>query len=98
MKKIVKSAYAGTLESSDVYIQVKPLEEEKIDISLESSVEELYGEDIKKLVLNTLEKMGISFICVEIQDKGALDLVIKARLQAAIFRACECDPEWEVLS
>jgi citrate lyase subunit gamma (acyl carrier protein) len=98
MKKIIKSAFAGTLESSDVYIQVKPLEEERVEIVLQSSVEELYGEDIKTLVKDTLEKMQISFIYVDIQDKGALDLVIKARLQAAIFRACECEPEWEALS
>lgn len=98
MKKILKSAYAGTLESSDVYIQVKPLSEEKIEISLDSSVEELYGDDIKALVLETLKTMGINSISVDIQDKGALDMVIKARLQAAIFRACESDPEWEVLS
>lgn len=49
-------------------------------------------------MLETLKTMGINSISVDIQDKGALDMVIKARLQAAIFRACESEPEWEVLS
>ena len=96
--KIINSAHAGTLESSDIYIQVNPIEKDIIEIELESSVEELYGEMIEELIRKTLNEMNISYIHVNIQDKGAMDLVIKARLQAAVFRACESDPVWEELS
>jgi len=42
--------------------------------------------------------MNVNNVLVNVQDKGALDFVIKARLQAAILRACEMEqPEWEVL-
>jgi len=95
--KIVNSAHAGTLESSDVYVQINPLDSETIEIELESSVEELYGEMIEEFVRDTLISMNINSVHVKIQDKGALDLVIKARLQAAVLRACECEPNWEEL-
>ncbi|PUY17377.1 citrate lyase ACP, partial [Cronobacter sakazakii] len=35
---------------------------------------------------------------VIIEDKGALDCVIRARLQSAVLRACEAQPlRWEAL-
>jgi len=50
MSVLKKSAYAGTLESSDAYIQVSPIEEDDIKIVLESSVKEIYGDAIEELV------------------------------------------------
>lgn len=99
MNVLKKSAYAGTLESSDIYIQVSPIKENEIKIILESSVEEIYGEAIEELVMQTIKEMGVNNILVKVQDKGALDFVIKARVQAAVLRACESiQPEWEKLS
>jgi len=98
MSVLKKSAYAGTLESSDAYIQVSPIEEDDIKIVLESSVKEIYGDAIEELVRETIQDMNVNNVLVNVQDKGALDFVIKARLQAAILRACEMEqPEWEVL-
>lgn len=99
MNKLIKSAYAGTLESSDAYIQVSPIEEDEIKIILESSVEEIYGDAIEELVIATLKELRVSHILVKVQDKGALDFVIKARLQSAVLRACETnEPNWGELS
>jgi citrate lyase subunit gamma (acyl carrier protein) len=99
MNTLTKSAYAGTLESSDAYIHVSPTPEDEIKIILESSVEEIYGDAIDNLVRETIKEKSVSHILVKIQDKGALDFVIKARLQAAILRACEtCRPTWGELS
>lgn len=98
MSKIKKIAYAGTLESSDAFVQIEPIEEDEIKIELQSSVEEMYGDDIRESVKRVIEELGISYISVKIQDKGALDYVIKARLQAAILRANEDEKiEWERL-
>lgn len=95
--KIINSAHAGTLESSDAYIQINPLENEEVQIEIHSSVEELYGEMIEELILETLKKMDVKGLHVKVQDKGALDFVLKARLQAAVLRACESEPNWEEL-
>lgn len=92
-------AHAGTLESSDAFVQISPLQEGAIEIVLESSVEEIYGDDIKELIRMTAKDMGVKKALIHVQDKGALDFVIKARLQAALLRACECgEPQWEKLS
>jgi citrate lyase subunit gamma (acyl carrier protein) len=97
--KIISSAQAGTLESSDAYIQVNPLEGDKIELEIHSSVEELYGEMIEELILEILKKMNVTGLHVKVQDKGALDFVLKARLQAAVLRAAEAsrNPDWEEL-
>lgn len=92
---MINSAHAGTLESSDVYIQINPIEEDIVEVDLESSVAELYDDMIEELVRDTLKDMNISGVNVNIQDKGALDFVIKARLQAAVFRACGIEQSWE---
>jgi len=98
MGKIKKSAYAGTLESSDAFIQIEPIDKDEIRIELQSSVEEMYGDDIRASVREIIEELDISHISVKIQDKGALDYVIKARLQAAILRANSDEKiEWERL-
>ncbi len=92
---MINSAHAGTLESSDVYIQLNPIDEDEVQIELHSSVAELYGDMIEELILDTLKEMNVSGINVHVQDKGALDFVIKARLQAVVFRACSSEPTWK---
>ena len=91
---MINSAHAGTLESSDVYIQINPIEGDKVEIDLTSSVAELYDDMIEELIIDTLKEMNISGVHVNVQDKGALDFVIKARLETAVFRACETKPTW----
>lgn len=53
MNTIIEPAHAGTLESSDAFVRVIPIEEEGIVIELESSVCEIYGDAIHALVLET---------------------------------------------
>jgi len=98
VNKIKKSAYAGTLESSDAFVQIEPIEEDEIRVELTSSVEEMYGDDIRELIKSVIKELSISYISVKVQDKGALDYVIKARLQAAILRANEDEKiNWDKL-
>lgn len=96
--EIKQNAQAGTLESSDVLVMVAKPEKKGIEIELESSVEEIYGDDIKKLLSDTIEKMGVKDILIKVQDKGAFDFIIKARVQTAILKACEVEvPDWSML-
>ena len=86
---IIHPAFAGTLESSDLQVRISPNTSGSIDISLDSSVEKQFGNAIRALVLSTLNDMGVTSASLEIDDKGALDCVIKARVQAAVMRACD---------
>ena len=83
--EIKRPAIAGTLESSDCQVMVEA-GEGKIDLSLDSAVINQYGNQIRKVVLETLENLGVDDVKITIVDKGALDCTIKARV-GAIFRS-----------
>ncbi len=82
---------AGTLESSDVMITIEPAQAGGIDLTLESSVINQYGRQIKAEVLASLERLGVKNAKVIVNDHGALDCTIKARVDCAYYRACQCD-------
>ncbi|NVC95281.1 citrate lyase acyl carrier protein [Vibrio natriegens] len=97
--KIIQPAFAGTLESSDLQVRIAPNPEGVIDIALDSSVQKQFGAAIESLVREVLSSMGVESAQLEIEDKGALDCVIKARVQAAVMRAAENkNIEWGALS
>ena len=96
--KITQSAFAGTLESSDLQVRIYPNPAKGIEISLDSSVEKQFGKAIHKLVCEVLVKMDVKSAILEIEDKGALDCVIKARVQAAVIRGADInDINWSQL-
>lgn len=84
--KIKNSAMAGTLESSDAQVTIEP--GEGIDLSIQSSVLNQYGRQIKATVLETLERLEVKDAKVTIVDKGALECTLKARVECAVFRSC----------
>ncbi|MBR4578913.1 MAG: citrate lyase acyl carrier protein [Oscillospiraceae bacterium] len=86
--EILKPAMAGTLESSDAQVTVEP-GEGKIELSLESSVLNQYGRQIRQTVLETLDRLGVNNARVTVVDKGALDCTLKARVECAVFRSCD---------
>ena len=85
--EILKPAVAGTLESSDAQVTVEP-GENGIELSLNSSVMNQYGRQIKATVLEALERLEVANARVTVVDKGALDCTLKARVECAVFRSC----------
>ncbi len=85
--EILKSAAAGTLESSDCMVTVEP--GDGISLDLSSSVMNQYGRQIKAAVLETLERLGVQNANVTVVDKGALECTLKARVECAVFRSCD---------
>ena len=85
--EILKSAVAGTLESSDCMVTVEP--GEGISLDLSSSVMNQYGRQIKAAVLETLERLGVQNANVTVVDKGALECTLKARVECAVFRSSD---------
>ena len=86
--EIKKPAVAGTLESSDCQVTAEP-GNGKVDFSLESAVIHQFGNQIKKVTLETLKDLGVDNVRISIVDKGALDCTIKARIEGAVFRAVD---------
>ena len=83
----IKNAFAGTLESGDILIQIAPSETGTLQVDLESSVAFQFGEQIKKVITETLTDLGVDNALVKAPDKGALDCTIRARVTAAAVRA-----------
>lgn len=97
--EITRPAVAGTLESSDCQVMIEE-GDGKVEFSLESSVINQYGNQIRKVALETLNNLGVNNAKVTMIDKGALDCTIKARIEAAVYRSVlqTEDLPWEVLS
>jgi len=82
---VLRTAQAGTLESADCLVTVSAAEGFVLDYR--GSNRKLFGERTRRLVSETLERFGVSGAQVTIQDQGALELVIRARLETALARA-----------
>ena len=88
---------AGTLESSDITIHIEPNDGKGIEIELKSTVENQFGNQIRRVIQETLQELGITDVFVLATDKGALDCTIRARVLTAANRAGRnCPNPWEV--
>jgi len=92
--ELKKPAMAGTTESSDVMITLRPNPEGGIVIDLKSDVKALFGDAIEKTIREVLGEFQVENALVSVVDKGALDFVIRARMQCAICRAAEIQYDW----
>lgn len=82
--EIQKSASAGTMESSDVYVQIEPAQ--GLEIQVESVVYNQFGDAIRDVVTEVLHEQGVENANLRIVDRGALECVIRARVETAILR------------
>lgn len=85
---IEKLAFSGTMESSDAYVEIEPAKN-GLTIELESIVEKQFGNSIRAAVLSVLEEFQVKNAQVRVTDRGALECVIRARVETAILRSKE---------
>jgi len=85
-----EKAWAGTMESSDIYVEVAPLAAGSgIELSVQSVVYAQFGDAIEKTIMETLESLAIDDMKVVANDRGAVDCTIKARVETAVRRLKE---------
>lgn len=85
--KAKKEAMAGTLESSDVLVTVSPREGEGVEYTIESIVLKQYGRRIRSVTEEMTTAAGLTGAAVRVQDRGALECTLRARLETALERA-----------
>ena len=87
--KISTTAQAGALESNDVLVTVMPNEQGGVQVQLETKgvILKQFGKQIEKVVHDKVAEMGVEDVIVKVQDKGALNYTIRARVQTALERA-----------
>ena len=76
------------MESSDAYVEIEP-SEKGLELQLSSVVEKQFGQKIKEAVSDVLAQYGVENASVRVVDRGALECVIRARVETAILRTKE---------
>ena len=92
--ELKQAAVVGTLESSDLQITLQPNEGCGIEIELQSIVMAQFGEAIEETIRTVLGEFGVTDALVTVNDKVALDRVIRSRMQAAVCRAAQVSYDW----
>lgn len=83
----MKSATAGTLESMDCLVTVtETAPGTGISLTLEGSSVTRFRTAMEKTVRAVLDSMGVKDLDVKVQDHGALDIVLEARVETAVKR------------
>ena len=85
MAEIIKFATAGTDEKSDAVVTVEPCEN-GLNLEIKSVVMNQFGPAIEASVREVLKDMGVENAIVRVADRGALDCVLRARVETAVLR------------
>ena len=85
MADIICRATAGTLESSDVFVTLEP-HADGLEIQIDSVVKNQFGDAIQRTVEAVLSELEVHNAKLSIVDRGALDCVIRARVETAVLR------------
>jgi citrate lyase subunit beta/citryl-CoA lyase len=79
---------------SDCLVTLELRDSGGLKVGLTSKVETMYGNAIVKLCQNVLRFFDIENAHVQIEDSGALDFVLAARIEAAIKQCIKTDKEY----
>ena len=97
MENIIKASAGqrGDKVRSDCYIEIELAKSGGIKITGKSKVEAMYGDSIKKQLLDMCSFFEISKASIYLEDNGALPFVLAARFELAVKRLLpECEKEY----
>ena len=86
--EVKHTAIAGTVESSDLLVRVEP-SQDGIELEIASVVKDRFGHLIEAGVRGVLKALDVTNARVFVDDRGALDCVIRARVETALRRAAK---------
>lgn len=90
----VTSGNLGDKVRSDCYVTLELKKEGGLELEIKSKVESLYGEAIRTLCKEALNFFEIEHARLTVEDKGALPLVMMARIEHAVKQLITTDKEW----
>jgi len=83
----LNEAQAGRAEQkSDLVLTMRKKDAGGVAVQLKSSVQDMFGSQIKGAIEGALDALGVKNTEVVVEDLGALDYVIQARVEAAARR------------
>ncbi len=94
MSQITTAGNRGQGVGSDCYVELELVDSGGLQIEVKSKVMVLFGRKIEALCRQVLEHFEIENAKLYIEDTGALDYIIAARVEAAIRKQVETDKEF----
>lgn len=86
----MQKGIAGTLQSNDCMVTLE-LADTDLAIEIESPVKQEFGDQIESVAKKALTAHGVQKGTLKIEDRGALDCTIRARIETAVRRATQED-------
>lgn len=86
--EICRRASAGTMESSDAYVEIGP-GSGTVAVEIQSVVAGQFGAQIERAIREVLAECGVQSANVRVVDRGALECVLRARVETAVLRGKE---------
>ena len=90
MMSIIRAATAGTDTSGDALVSVSPASE-GLHLQISSVFYAQFSRSIEKTARELLAVLGVQNAEVAIDDHGAMDWVLRARIEAAVLRGREAE-------
>ncbi len=84
--EIKRKVICGNENKGDIRITIEPVKQ-GLEINISSTHGKLFYTQIAETVNNTINKCGIINAKINILDNGAMDFVVKARMESAIMKA-----------
>ncbi len=94
MDKTGTAGNRGAGVRSDVWVEVGLTQNNGLQIEIKSRVKALFGRQIRELSEKVFRFFELENVHVFIEDAGALDFVLAARLEAAIKQVVQTDKEF----
>jgi len=94
MKTTAVTGNTGDRIRSDCQVQLQIGTTGGIQIRLQSKVDRMFGDQIRRQATEVLEVLGVAHAVLEIEDSGALPFVIGARIEAAVRQLTDTDLRW----
>ncbi len=87
MTRTGEAGRRGEKVRSDCWVRVEPKTRGGLKLSVRTKVEAMYGDAVRATCTKALEALGVKHAVVAVEDFGALDFVLMARVEAAVKRA-----------
>ena len=94
MSKIAVVGNYGPKIRSDCQVTLEITKNDEIQIELISKVKDMFGENIENLCKDELKFFGIKNAKIKIEDRGALDFMIAARIETAIKKLIDTEKNY----
>jgi citrate lyase subunit beta / citryl-CoA lyase len=87
MPKIGEAGRRGEKVRSDAWVKVEPKARGGLKVQVRTKVEAMYGDPVRACCGRVLDALGVKNAVVTVEDYGALEFVLAARIEAAVKRA-----------